>query len=73
MQQSCSQQYQVGHDGKTPYARLFGKDCRDEGYEFGEQVHFRRRQDGIGSLGARWGPRECGSGADGEPPHTLWR
>ena len=30
----------VGHDGKTAYTRLFGKPCRDEGFEFGERVHF---------------------------------
>eukprot|EP00969_Alexandrium_andersonii_P266774 11790068-Alexandrium_andersonii.AAC.1 len=29
-------QYMVGHDGRTPYERLFGKPCREDGYEFGE-------------------------------------
>ena len=44
----------VGHDGRTAYARLFGKPCRDEAYEFGEQVYFKRKMAGLGSLDARW-------------------
>ena len=44
----------VGHDGKTAYTRLFGKPCRDEGFEFGERVHFRRGTARSASLDARW-------------------
>ena len=42
----------IGRDGRTAYARLFGKPNRGEGYEFGERVHYKRRVDA--SLGARW-------------------
>ena len=44
----------VGHDGKSACGRLFGKPCRDEGYEFGERIHFRRGLARRGSLDARW-------------------
>eukprot|EP00969_Alexandrium_andersonii_P112828 4986937-Alexandrium_andersonii.AAC.1 len=30
----------VGHDGRAAFERLFGKACRDDGYEFGELVHY---------------------------------
>eukprot|EP00975_Prorocentrum_lima_P049162 10289898-Prorocentrum_lima.AAC.1 len=33
--------HSVGHDGRTPFERLFGKPCREDGYEFGELVHYR--------------------------------
>ena len=57
----------VGSDGHTAYERLFGKQAREEGLEFGEQVLFRKRRaqdmnvvlDGrweLGTwLGRRWG------------------
>eukprot|EP00974_Lingulodinium_polyedra_P126493 11198448-Lingulodinium_polyedra.AAC.1 len=45
--------HSVGHDGETPYVRLVGKPCRDEGYEFGEKVYYKRNG-GLGSLDARW-------------------
>jgi hypothetical protein len=59
--------YLVGSDGHTAYERLFGKQAREEGLEFGEQVLFRKRRaqdmnvvlDGrweLGTwLGRRWG------------------
>ena len=34
--------YLVGHDGKTGYERLKGKQSKVLGFEFGEKVHFRR-------------------------------
>ena len=34
--------YMVGHDGKTAHERSRGKASRMLGFEFGEQVHFRR-------------------------------
>ena len=34
--------YEVGHDGKTPYERLRGKQSKLLGLEFGERLHFRR-------------------------------
>ena len=39
--------YLQGNDGRTGYERLFGKDIREEGLEFGEQVWWRkpRKQD----------------------------
>ena len=36
--------YEVGHDGKTPYERLRGKQSRLLGLEFGELLHFRRHR-----------------------------
>eukprot|EP00969_Alexandrium_andersonii_P312203 13794042-Alexandrium_andersonii.AAC.1 len=35
----------VGHDGRAAFERLFGKACRDDGYKFGEQGHYRVRPD----------------------------
>ena len=34
--------FQMGHGGKTPYVRLFGKSCRDEAFEFGEQFLYTK-------------------------------
>eukprot|EP00969_Alexandrium_andersonii_P058120 2560329-Alexandrium_andersonii.AAC.1 len=56
----------VGHDGRTAFERLFGKACRGDGYEFGEQVHYCVRPGDMGRslnprresgtwLGRRWG------------------
>ena len=36
--------YEVGHDGKTPYERLRGKQFRLLGLEFRELLHFRRNR-----------------------------
>jgi hypothetical protein len=36
--------YEVGHDGKTPYERLRGKQSRLLGLEFGERLHCRRNR-----------------------------
>eukprot|EP00969_Alexandrium_andersonii_P177174 7834890-Alexandrium_andersonii.AAC.1 len=45
----------VGHDGWTAFERLFGKACQDDGYEFGELVHYRVRPDDMDhSLNPRW-------------------
>eukprot|EP00969_Alexandrium_andersonii_P072031 3178746-Alexandrium_andersonii.AAC.1 len=38
----------VGHDGRAAFERLFGKPSRGDGYEFGEQVHYRARPDDMG-------------------------
>ena len=48
----------VGSDGHTAYERLFGKQAREEGLEFGEQVlhRMRRAQDMNVVLDGRWEP-----------------
>eukprot|EP00974_Lingulodinium_polyedra_P071415 6909190-Lingulodinium_polyedra.AAC.1 len=59
--------YLRGADGRTGYERLYGKVCRDVGFEFGERVLFHKRhgrdynvvmdarwEEGIW-LGKRWG------------------
>eukprot|EP00969_Alexandrium_andersonii_P035261 1544994-Alexandrium_andersonii.AAC.1 len=46
----------MGHDGRTAFERLFGKPSRGDGYEFGEQAHYRVRPTDVGrSLKSRWG------------------
>ena len=45
----------VGHDGRTAFERLFGEACREDGYEFGESVHYKLKPTETGrSLSARW-------------------
>eukprot|EP00969_Alexandrium_andersonii_P275265 12165096-Alexandrium_andersonii.AAC.1 len=45
----------AGHDGRAPYERLFGKQRREDRYEFGELVHFwPRPAESERSLDARW-------------------
>eukprot|EP00969_Alexandrium_andersonii_P332212 14681592-Alexandrium_andersonii.AAC.1 len=45
----------VVHDGRTPCERLFGKQCREGGYEFGGLVRYRARPaESERGLGARW-------------------
>ena len=45
----------VGHDGRTAFERLFGKACREDGYEFGESVHYKLKPTETDrSLSARW-------------------
>eukprot|EP00969_Alexandrium_andersonii_P006296 273539-Alexandrium_andersonii.AAC.1 len=52
--------HRVGHDGRTAFERLFGKPSRGEGYEFGEQVHYRVRPDDMDrSLDPRWEAGAC--------------
>ena len=48
----------VGKDGRTPYARLFGKEVAEEGIEFGEVLHWKLpRLTGHNTLlEARWRP-----------------
>ena len=46
--------YQINRDGKTAYEKAFGKPCRDEIVEFGEEVHYRINDLDTGSLDARW-------------------
>eukprot|EP00969_Alexandrium_andersonii_P261249 11549700-Alexandrium_andersonii.AAC.1 len=47
----------MGHDGRAAFERLFGTASRDDGYEFGEQVHYRVRPGDMGrGLNPRWGP-----------------
>ena len=46
--------YQINRDGKTAYEKVFGKPCRDEIVEFGEEVHYRISEIDTGSLDARW-------------------
>ena len=50
--------YLQSHDGRTAYERLFGKEIREEGLEFGEQIWWRkpRKQDTNVLLDARWMP-----------------
>ena len=63
----------VGADGKSAYERLYGKECRDEGLEFGESLLWRtphvqgvvldeRWKQGIW-LGRRWGSARSSSTA----------
>ena len=61
--------YLVGADGHSAYERLFGKQAREEGLEFGERVLYRKRrgQDMNVVLDGRWEPgiwlgRRWGSG-----------
>ena len=63
----CITKYLVGKDGKTAYQRIFGKPARDEVFEFGERLLWRKRQSAIHNtdlngryldgiwLGKRWG------------------
>eukprot|EP00969_Alexandrium_andersonii_P256127 11323255-Alexandrium_andersonii.AAC.1 len=45
----------MGHDSRTASERLFGEPSRDDGYEFGEQAHYRVRPDDMDrSLNPRW-------------------
>ena len=48
--------YMQGNDGKTGYERLFGKEIREEGLEFGEQIWWRkpRKQETNVILDPRW-------------------
>ena len=50
--------YMVGRDGHSAFERLFGKQAREEGLEFGERVLFRRRrtQDMNVIMDVRWEP-----------------
>ena len=50
--------YLVGHDGKSAYNRLFGKQVHEEGFEFGEKVLYKTRptKDANVVLDARWVP-----------------
>ena len=41
-------------DGKTSYATLMGKHCREMIVEFGEQVHYRISNVDTCILDARW-------------------
>ena len=36
---STLNKYLISHDGKTGYERIYGKPCREEALEFGEQIH----------------------------------
>ena len=61
--------YLVGADGHSAYERLFGKQAREEGLEFGERVLYRKRRGGDMNvvLDGRWEPviwlgRRWGSG-----------
>ena len=46
--------YLVGADGHTAYERLFGKQAREEGLEFGEQVLLRKRRAQDMNVDGRW-------------------
>ena len=45
--------YQINRDGNTAYENVFGKPCRDEIVEFGEEVHYRISEIHTGILDAR--------------------
>eukprot|EP00969_Alexandrium_andersonii_P265680 11741168-Alexandrium_andersonii.AAC.1 len=48
-------EYSAGHDGRAPFGHLFGKQCREAGYEFGELAHYcARPTESARSLGALW-------------------
>eukprot|EP00969_Alexandrium_andersonii_P196494 8681333-Alexandrium_andersonii.AAC.1 len=47
--------HSAGRDGRAPFKRLFGKRCREDGYDFGELGHCRARPtESERSLGACW-------------------
>ena len=50
--------YLQASDGRTGYERLFGKQVHEEGLEFGERVHYKKRKgnDYNVVLDARWAP-----------------
>ena len=43
--------HQMGHDGKTPYQRLFGKTCLTVDHEFGETVRYKLRRTRVTAQG----------------------
>ena len=38
----CHNRFQMGHDGRTPYRRVKGKDFDKPLVEFGENVHYKK-------------------------------
>ena len=63
--------YLVGSDGHTAYERLFGKQAREEGLEFGEQVlHRKRRAQDMTWSWTAGGSQAPGSAAAGGRPCT---
>ena len=48
--------YQRGHDGKTAFERLLGKQCREDTLEFGECILFKSNRTAEGRLAPRWEP-----------------
>eukprot|EP00969_Alexandrium_andersonii_P300470 13283928-Alexandrium_andersonii.AAC.1 len=63
----------VGHDGQTAFERLVGKPSRGDGYEFNEQVFSVLARATSADASAPGGAPECGWGAAGAWPFTLWR
>ena len=68
----CVTKYLQGTDGKTPYQRLFGKPIREETFEFGEQVLFRKRKSKMKDLETRWLAGTWLGRRWGHYTHILW-
>ena len=68
----CLSKYQVGHDGKTPFQRHFGKPVKDEGLEFGELVFYRLRKGEVKDLDAKWMPGLWLGKPWGAITHRIW-
>ena len=55
---SMINRYQVGHDGKTPFRRIMGKECNQKVLEFGERVLIkpkrRQRSNRKQALDGKW-------------------
>ena len=45
----CHNRFQVGHDGRTPYRRVKGKDFDKALVEFAECVHYKKTKYKIGT------------------------
>ena len=68
----CITKYLKGPDGKTPYHRLMGKPVREETFEYGEQVMFRKRKAALRDLETHWLPATWLGRRWGTYTHILW-
>ena len=68
----CLTKYLRGADGKTPYERLSGKSIREESYEIGEQVMFRKRKSALKDLESHWMPGTWLGRRWGTYTHIIW-
>ena len=62
----------VAADGKTSYERLYGKECRDEGLEYGEKLMWRSPHVQGVVLDARWQPGIWLGRKWGSPVHIVF-
>ena len=68
----CITKYLMGPDGKTPYHRLWGKPIREETFEYGEQVLYRKRKSALRDLETHWLPATWLGRRWGNHTHILW-